>query len=135
MPSRATAPPRRPTTSTQPCRRSRRTPALVSPISGRLVFGGHDDLRVLLSAVYSSITGLRWYEEVGNDRVRVILGNGRVGPLKLGDAMVLEVSEDELIRRIRPHLRPWLALTLLAMKLGLRLAPHPGLLWRAVRHG
>ena len=35
---------------------------LVSPISGHMVFRGHDDLRALLTAVYGSLSGLRWRE-------------------------------------------------------------------------
>jgi hypothetical protein len=106
---------------------------LVSPLSGRMVFRGRDDLRVLLGAVYASISGLRWHEEVGNERLRVVLGDARVGPFKLGDAMVCQLAEDGRIRRISPHLRPWLALTLLALKLGPRMARHPGVLWRALQ--
>jgi hypothetical protein len=106
---------------------------LVSPISGRLVFRGHDDLRVLLTAVFASIRDLHWREELGSERTRVILGDSFVGPLPLGDAMVLELAEDGRIQRITPHLRPWPALTLLALKLGPRIARHPGLVRRALR--
>jgi hypothetical protein len=106
---------------------------LVSPLSGRMVFRGKDDLRVLLGAVYGSITGLRWHEEVGDERLRVVLGDARVGPFRLGDAMVCELAADGRIRRIRPHLRPWVALTLLALKLAPRMGRHPDVLWRALR--
>lgn len=106
---------------------------LVSPISGRMVFRGQDDLRVLLTAVYGSISGLRWRDEVGDGSVRVIVGDATVGPLKLGDAMVLELAPDGRIRRIRPHLRPWLALTLLALMLGPKVGRHLGLVRRALR--
>ena len=108
-------------------------PELVSPISGRMVFRGRDDLRVLLTAVYGSMTGLRWHDEVGDGRVRVITGDASVGPFKLGDAMVLELGEDGRIQRIRPHLRPWLALTLLALVLGPKVGRHPGVVRRALR--
>lgn len=106
---------------------------LVSPISGHMVFRGHDDLRALLTAVYGSLSGLRWREEVGDGSVRVVIGDAAVGPVKLADAMVFELAEDGRIRRIRPHLRPWLALTLLALKLGPKLVRHPGLMRRALR--
>ena len=41
---------------------------LVSPISGRMVFHGKEDLRVLLTAVYGSLGGVRWAKEVGSNR-------------------------------------------------------------------
>lgn len=107
--------------------------ALVSPVSGRLVFRGHPDLRVLLGAVYGALGQVRWSDELGDGRLRVVLGEATVGPLRLGDAMVLELAEDGQIRRIRPHLRPWVALTLLALKLGPKLARHPGTLRRAIQ--
>jgi len=107
--------------------------AVVSPISGRMVFRGHDDVRVLLTAVYSSLSALRWREEAGAGTVHVVVGDARVGPLRLGDAMVLHLADDGRIRRIRPHLRPWLALTLLALKLGPTIARRPGLVRRALR--
>jgi len=106
---------------------------LVSPISGRMVFRGKDDLRVLATAVYGSMTRLRWRKEVGDDTVRVVIGDAKVGPLNIEDAMVFELAPDGRIKRIRPHLRPWLALTLLAVELGPKLAGHPGLIRRALR--
>jgi hypothetical protein len=106
---------------------------LVSPLSGRMVFRGADDLRVLLAAVYGSMTGLHWHTEVGDGNIRVIMGDGKVGGFSLGDAMVLELADDGRIRRIRPHLRPWLALTVLALMLGPKVGRHPGVVFRALR--
>src|SRR6059058_4341554 len=65
---------------------------LVSPLSGHIVFRGHDDLRVLLGAVYGSMTDLRWHEEIGDGSVRVVTGDCRIAGLRLGDAMVLELT-------------------------------------------
>jgi SnoaL-like domain len=106
---------------------------LVSPISGRMVFRGHEDLRILLTAVYGSLNGLRWTESTGQDGLRVAIAEARVGPLRLTDAMVFDVGADGLITRVRPHLRPWLALTLLAAMLGPKVGRHPGLVRRALR--
>jgi len=107
---------------------------VVSPLSGRMVFRGRDDLRVLLGAVYGTVTGVRWSRELVDGDARVVIGECRVGPLKVGDAMILELSADGRVRRIRPHLRPWLALTLFALKLGPKVARHPGILVRALRN-
>jgi ketosteroid isomerase-like protein len=106
---------------------------LVSPLSGRPVFRGQDDLRVLLSAVYGGMNGLRWRQEVGDGATRVVLGDGMVGPFRLADAMVCELAEDGRIRRIRPYLRPWLSLTFLALMLAPKMARHPGVMVRAAR--
>jgi hypothetical protein len=106
---------------------------LVSPLSGRMVFRGPDDLRVLLVAVYGTLKGLRWNEELGDGSTRFLVGRMRVGPFRLDDAMVFELAPDGLIRRIRPHLRPWLATTFFALLLGPQIARHPGVLVRALR--
>ncbi len=108
-------------------------PELISPISGRMVFRGTRDIEILATAVYGSLRGLRWGEPVGEGSMRVLVGEGRIGPVKLGDAMVFELACDGRIRTIRPHLRPWLALTVLALRLGPKLGRHPGVLWRALR--
>jgi hypothetical protein len=42
-------------------------------------------------------------------------------------------ARDGLIRRIRPHLRPWLATTLFALLLGPKVVRHPGVVLRACR--
>jgi hypothetical protein len=100
-----------------------------------MVFRGRDDLRFLLGAVYSLSRDLRWREEVGDGRTRVVLGDFRVGPLRMSDAMAFELGEDGLIRRIRPHLRPWLGTTLFALLLGPRVARRPAVILRALRAG
>ncbi len=108
--------------------------ALVSPLSGRMVFRGHDDLRILLTAVYGSMGGLRWVQQIGEGTAdRVAIAEGRVGATQLGDAMVFELGDSGLIRRIRPHLRPWLGTTVFALILGPKIARHPGMVLRALR--
>jgi hypothetical protein len=106
---------------------------LVSPISGKMVFRGESDVRILLKAVYGTLKSLRWLDEVGSGTVRVLTGGAKVGPVKLGDAMVFELADDGRIRRVSPHLRPWLALTLFALVLGPKVGRHPGVVRRALR--
>jgi hypothetical protein len=106
---------------------------LVSPISGRMVFRGREDLRILLGAVYATVKRLKWTEELGDGRDRAVIGECFVGPLRLGDVMIIELGDDGQIKRVRPHLRPWLALTLFAVALGPKVARHPGVVLRALR--
>src|ERR1700761_877390 len=93
---------------------------VVSPISGRMVFRGRQDLRVLLGAVYSTTRGMRWTEEVGDGAVRVLIGDVKFGPRRMTNGMAFDRAPDGRISRIRPHLRPYLGVTLFALSLGLK---------------
>jgi hypothetical protein len=106
---------------------------VISPISGRMVFRGREDVEFLLGAVYGSLKDLRWTRTVGEGEHRVVLGRTRIGPVWMTDAMVFELAPDGRIRKISPHLRPWLALTLFALVLGPQVARRPGVIWRALR--
>jgi hypothetical protein len=107
---------------------------LVSPLSGRMVFRGKDDVLVLMNGVYGgSLKDLRWTKTIGEGADRVIYGEARLFGVRLTDAMLLELAPDGRIRRIGPHLRPWLALTLFALVLGPQVARRPGMVWRALR--
>jgi hypothetical protein len=105
---------------------------VVSPISGRMVFRGQGDVRALLGAVYGSLTDLRWTREVGDGASRVAVGEARIGGIGMTDAMVFDLGSDGRIRRISPHLRPWLALTLFALVLGPKVVRHPAMIRRAL---
>ena len=105
---------------------------LVSPISGRMVFRGRDDVEVLVRGVYGSLKGLRWTDTLGDGDRRVILGEAKLLGVRLTDAMVLDLAADGQIRRIGPHLRPWLALSLFAVVLGPRIGLRPGIVRRAL---
>jgi hypothetical protein len=108
-------------------------PSLVSPLSGRMVFRGRDDLKILLRGVYGILRDLKWSAPVGDERTQVAVADAKVGPFRLGDAMVFELAPDGRIEVIRPHLRPWLAVTFFALLLGPRVGIHPGVMLRALR--
>lgn len=106
---------------------------VVSPISGRMVFRGRKDVEFLLAGVYGSLKGLRWSDPLGDGTRRVMVGEARLLGVRLTDAMVFDLDAEGRIRRIGPHLRPWLALTLFAMVLGPKVGLRPGVVWRALR--
>lgn len=105
---------------------------LVSPLSGRMTFRGRDDVGKLLAAVYGTLGDLRWTESIGDGDQRVLYGETKILGVRMTDAMVFELAPDGQIRRIAPHLRPWLALTLFALLLGPKVARHPGVVRRAL---
>jgi hypothetical protein len=106
---------------------------VVSPISGHMVFRGTDDVRFLLSCVYGCMRDLRWTSQISDGSSSVLVGGGKVAGVVLTDAMVFDLAPDGRIARIRPHLRPWLALTVFALVLGPKVASRPGVVWRALR--
>jgi hypothetical protein len=108
---------------------------LFSPISGHMVFRGEHDVRFLLSCVYGCMRGLRWTSELADGAGAVLVGGGKVAGIGLTDAMVFDLAPDGRIARIRPHLRPWLALSVFALVLGPKVASRPGVVWRALRSG
>ena len=108
---------------------------LVSPLSGRLVFRGREDLRILLGGVYSTLDGLRWEDPIAQGQVASAVAVATAGGLRVDDAMLFELNPQGEIAHLRPHLRPWLATTLFALLLGPKVARHPAVLWRAVRAG
>lgn len=105
---------------------------VVSPLSGRMVFRGQDDVRVLLSAVYGTLSGLHWTREAGEGESWILVGEARIAGVRMTDAMVFDLAPDGRIQRISPHLRPWLALTLFAFALGPTIARHPAMVRRAL---
>jgi hypothetical protein len=106
---------------------------VVSPISGRMVFRGQKDVEFLLTGVYGSLKGLRWTDPVGAGARRVMVGEARLLGVRMTDAMVFDLDAAGRIRRIGPHLRPWLALTLFALALGPKVSLRPGVVRRALR--
>jgi hypothetical protein len=107
---------------------------VVSPISGRMIFRGRYDAGHVLRAVYGgTLRDLKWRETLGEGSQRVVLADTKVLGVRMTDAMVFELAPDGRIRRVSPHLRPWLALTLFALVLGPKVARRPGVVRRALR--
>lgn len=106
---------------------------LVSPLLAHGVIRGTHDLRLLFGAVYGSLSGLRWTEEIWDGDRGLMIAHARIGPFAIDDAMLFELDPEGRIKRLRPHLRPWVATTWFALVVGGRLGRHPGVIWRAMR--
>ena len=106
---------------------------LPSPVIGSAVFKGRDDVTLLLTAVYGMLRDVHWEPPVGDGTQRLAIAEARVGPMRIGDAMVFELDAEGRIARIRPHLRPLLAMILFFVMIGPRIARTPGVLVRALR--
>jgi ketosteroid isomerase-like protein len=106
---------------------------MVTPLSSSMVIRGHDDLRVVFAALLPQLSQhLHWRVRVGNGETTVAVAVARLGGVRVEDAMLLEHDVDGRIRRVTPHVRPWLGLTLSAFVLGPKLMRHPGIIRRAL---
>jgi hypothetical protein len=106
---------------------------LPSPVIGRAVFKGREDVTALLTEVYGMLRDVRWQPPVGDRTTQLAISEARVGPMKIDDAMVFELDAEGRIKRVRPHLRPLLAMVLFFLMMGPRIARAPGVLLRAMR--
>jgi hypothetical protein len=106
---------------------------LISPLLARGVIRGKKDLGLLFAAVYGSLSELRWTEVITDGDRGFMIGEAHIGPFRIDDATVFELAPDGRIKRLRPHLRPWLASGWFALTVGANLARHPGVIWRAVK--
>jgi hypothetical protein len=106
---------------------------LVSPLLAHGVIRGKKDLRLLFTAVYGSLSDLRWSNAIMDGDRGFMIAEARLGPFRIDDAMFFELDPDGRIKRLRPHLRPWLASTWFALTVGAKVARHPGVLWRALQ--
>ncbi|HXB16323.1 MAG TPA: nuclear transport factor 2 family protein [Solirubrobacteraceae bacterium] len=106
---------------------------LPSPVIGSAVFRGREDVTTLLTAVYGMLRDARWEPPVGDATQRLAIADARVGPMRIGDAMVFELDNEGRIARIRPHLRPLLATIVFFLMIGPRIIRTPGVVLRALR--
>ena len=106
---------------------------LVSPLLSHGVIRGKNDLRLLFAAVYGSLSAVRWTEPISQSDRSFMIAQARIGPFRIDDAMLFELDRDGRIKRMRPHLRPWLATSWFALVVGAKLLRSPGVILRAAR--
>jgi hypothetical protein len=93
-----------------------------SPITERVVFRGHQEMRELLSAVFSTVTEVRYFADVGDDRTRVLFDHLRVNGLEMEQAHRVSLNEHGEIEEITVFFRPLPGLARLTCALGPRIA-------------
>jgi hypothetical protein len=111
------------------------TAELVPPVSGSMVFRGHDDLRVLLGAVFSNLTNMRLRQTLSDGDTRVAIFDAAVAGMPITDTMVIDLDSDGFIQRLTPHIRPWLPLTVVSIALAPKMLRHPAVIRRGLRQG
>jgi len=90
-------------------------------------------VRLILAAVFTALTDIRWsyITEVRDGRC-VACGSAKIFGIQMDDAAVIDLAADGSIARFQPHQRPWLALTLIALRTLPMMIRRPAVVYRAL---
>jgi hypothetical protein len=99
---------------------------LRSPITDRIVFRGQQEVREVLRAVFSTLKGIHYFADVGDQRTRALFYTAKVGRQPLEEAMRLELNENAEIEELTIFYRPLPGLATFAAALAPRVARRHG---------
>jgi hypothetical protein len=79
---------------------------LHSPITDRVSFKGHDEVRELLACIFATVDDIHYFADVGDERTRAMFSRANVGGQPLEEAIRVEINEDRLITEMTLSFRP-----------------------------
>lgn len=77
-----------------------------SPLTDRVRFTGHAELRPLLEVAYAHLRDVRFHTDTGDGKTRVVVYTARIGGEDVEEAAVLKLDEDGLIAEVTLFVRP-----------------------------
>ncbi len=77
-----------------------------SPLTNRVRFTGHAELRPLLEVAYSHLKDIRFHTDVGDEATRVVVYTAHIGGEELEEATVMKLDENGLIAEATLFVRP-----------------------------
>ncbi|SEP49495.1 nuclear transport factor 2 family protein [Amycolatopsis saalfeldensis] len=78
---------------------------LHSPLTGRVRFTGHAELRPLIEVAYSHLKNVRFVADLGDEETRVVIYTAQIGDEPVEEAALLRI-EDDLITEATLYVRP-----------------------------
>jgi hypothetical protein len=100
---------------------------LRSPITDRVTFHGHEEVRELMRTVFATLADIEYFADVGDARTRALFDRAVVSGQPLEQAIRVELDQRAQIAELTIFFRPLPGLVALTAGLGPRLA--------ARRHG
>jgi hypothetical protein len=97
-----------------------------SPVIAEQGFEGRESVAVLLDIVFAAIGDVEYTHELGDERVRVLIANGRVLGKPIKSATLLEHDGNGRIREIWVMARPLTGAVAIAEAIGSQLAARRG---------
>ncbi len=104
---------------------------LHSPLTSRVRFTGHAELRALIEVAYAHLTEIRFHTDVGDDRTRVVVYTARVGGEPIEEAALLRLNSTGLIEEVTLFVRTLPGLVALMDRFGPDIARRNGRRWAA----
>ncbi|MFD5095050.1 nuclear transport factor 2 family protein, partial [Amycolatopsis thailandensis] len=77
-----------------------------SPLTSRVRFTGHAELKPLLEVAYTHLRDVRFHTDTGDATTRVVVYTARIGAEEIEEAAVLKIGEDGLITEVTLFVRP-----------------------------
>lgn len=99
---------------------------LRSPITDRMLFGGQEEVREVLGAVFATLTDIHYLADIGDQRTRALFYTAKVGSQPLEEAMRVELNENSEITELTIFYRPLPGLAMFAAALAPRVARKHG---------
>ncbi len=107
---------------------------LRSPITDRVSFNGREEIRALLGSVFATISDIRYFADVGDERTRALFYRANVNGQPLEEATRIELDDDGQIREITLFFRPLPGLATLTAALAPRVARRRGRVRAVIAH-
>jgi hypothetical protein len=70
---------------------------LHSPLTSRVSFTGHEELRALIEVAYTHLSEIHFHTDVGDSRTRVMVYTARIGGEPIEEATVVKLNSAGLI--------------------------------------
>ncbi|WP_290056682.1 nuclear transport factor 2 family protein [Amycolatopsis solani] len=99
---------------------------LHSPLTSRVRFSGHAELRPLIEVAYAHLTDIRFHTDVGDERTRVVVYTARIGGEEIEEAAVLRLTDGGLIEEATLFVRTLPGLVALMDRFGPDIARRNG---------
>jgi hypothetical protein len=99
---------------------------LHSPLTSRVRFTGHAQLRPLIEVAYAHLSEIRFHTDVGDERTRVVVYTARIGGEPIEEATVVRLNSDGLIEEATLFVRTLPGLVALMDRFGPDLARKNG---------
>jgi hypothetical protein len=76
------------------------------PVSRRMTFSGRAQVRELFAVVIANVDDVRYTNDTGDERLRILTLEGRRGRERYEEAVLMRVDDDSQIAELRIYVRP-----------------------------